>query len=81
MIDSATVLNGQTIAYTAYCLVIILVVAWFSWKVTGKGGNLVKPVFFYTFVAFLTVLGVSLHIVSSKTIPWVLEGASLTTLV
>jgi cytochrome c oxidase subunit II len=71
MVDSTMVLTGQTIAYTVYCLVIILLVAWFSWKVTGKGsGSAVKPALFYTFVGLLTVLGVSLHIVTYNTIPW-----------
>ena len=37
MVDSEMVLTGQTIAYTIYCIVIILLVAWFAWKVTGKG--------------------------------------------
>ena len=65
------VLTGQTIAYTFYCLVIILLVAWFAIKVTGKGKNTaVKPVLFYTFVGFLTVIGVSLHIITYNTIPW-----------
>jgi cytochrome c oxidase subunit II len=71
MVDSKMVLTGQTIAYTAYCIVIILLVAWFAWKVTGKGnGKGVKPALFYTFVGFLTVLGVSLHIITFNTIPW-----------
>ncbi len=71
MIDSEVVLTGQTLAYTFYCIVIILLVAWFSIKVTGKGKNIaVKPVWFYTFVGFLTVLGVSLHLVTYNTIPW-----------
>ena len=71
MVDSQMVLTGQTIAYTAYCIVIISLVAWFAWKVTGKGsGKGVKPALFYTFVGFLTVLGVSLHIITYNTIPW-----------
>jgi cytochrome c oxidase subunit 2 len=71
MVDSTMVLTGQTIAYTAYCLVIILTVAWFSWRVTAKGsGNAVRPVLFYTFTGLLTVLGVSLHIITYNTIPW-----------
>ena len=71
MVDSEMVLTGQTIAYTIYCSVIILVVAWFAWKVTGNGnGKGVKPALFYTFVGFLTVLGVSLHIITLNTIPW-----------
>jgi cytochrome c oxidase subunit 2 len=71
MVDSKMVLTGQTIAYTIYCIVIILLVAWFAWKVTGKGnGKGIKPGLFYTFVGFLTVLGVSLHIITYNTIPW-----------
>ena len=71
MVDSKMVLTGQTIAYTFYCIVIILLVAWFAWNITGKGtGKGVKPALFYTFVGFLTVLGVSLHLVTYNTIPW-----------
>ncbi|MCX6329953.1 MAG: cytochrome C oxidase subunit II [Bacteroidia bacterium] len=71
MVDSTMVLTGQTIAYTMYCLVIILLVIWFAIKVTGKGNNTaVKPALFYIFVGFLTILGVSLHIVTYNTIPW-----------
>lgn len=71
MIDSEVVLTGQTLAYTFYCIVIILLVAWFSIKVTGKGKSIaVKPLWFYTFVGFLTVLGVSLHLITYNTIPW-----------
>ncbi len=72
MVDSKMVLTGQTLAYTFYCLVIILLIAWFAFKVTGKGkSTVVKPALFYTFVGFLTVLGVSLHIITYNTIPWV----------
>ena len=47
MVDSKMVLTGQTLAYTLYCIVIILLVAWFSIKVTGKGKeHAVKPLFF-----------------------------------
>ncbi|MFN8241223.1 MAG: hypothetical protein U0X39_10815 [Bacteroidales bacterium] len=72
MVDSKMVLTGQTLAYTFYCLVIILLVAWFAYKVTRAGrSTAVKPAVFYTFVAFLTVLGVSLHLITYNTIPWV----------
>lgn len=70
MVDSTAVLTGQTLAYTFYCLVIILLVGWFAIRVTKPGKSKVKPVFFYTFVGFLTVLGVSLHIITYNTIPW-----------
>ena len=57
MVDSSLVLKGQTIAYTLYCLVIILVMGRFALHVTrGKSGT-VKPRLFYTFVGFLTALG------------------------
>jgi cytochrome c oxidase subunit 2 len=72
MVDSTVVLFGQTLAYTLYCVAMILVVGWVAWRLTkpGKGGG-VKPAVFFTFVAFLTVLGVSLHLITLKTIPWV----------
>ena len=71
MVDSKVVLTGQTLAYTFYCIVIILLVAWFAIKVTGKGKGLaVKPAIFYTFTGFLAVLGVSLHLITFNTIPW-----------
>ena len=71
MVDSNVVIYGQTIAYTFYCIVIILVMAWFAYRVTREGNaTFVKPKIFYTFVGFLTVLGVSLHIITFNTIPW-----------
>ena len=71
MVDSTVVIYGQTLAYTFYCIVIILIMAWFAYMVSKGGkGTFVKPVIFYTFVGFLTVLGVSLHIITYNTIPW-----------
>ncbi len=72
MIDSELVLNGQTTAYTIYAVVIILFILGFSYMITkpGKAGVL-KTSLFIVLVVFLTVLGVSLHITTSKTIPWV----------
>ena len=70
MVDSALVLKGQTIAYTCYTLVIMLVMVWFALRITKKGKSKVKPALFYTFVGFLTALGVSLHIITYNTIPW-----------
>ena len=72
MVDSSIVLWGQTVAYTLYCIVMILLVSWFGWRISREGkATAIKPSIFYTFVAFLTVLGVSLHLVTMKTIPWV----------
>jgi cytochrome c oxidase subunit 2 len=71
MVDSTLVLTGQTIAYTLYCLVIILLVGWFAFRVIRNDGNkAVKPALFFTFVGFLAVLGISLHIITYNTIPW-----------
>lgn len=71
MIDSNTVLTGQTIAYTIYVLVIMALMGWFAYKVTRNGGSgQVKPALFYSFVGLLVVIGVSLHIVTHETIPW-----------
>ena len=79
-VDSHTVLWGQTIMYTAYCLAIISVVAWFARKITRpKGSHDVTPKLFYAWVGFLALLGVSLHLLTYNTIPWVkddLHGAT-----
>jgi len=71
MIDSTTVLNGQTLAYTSYALAIILVMGWFGYNITRQGKSpFVKPALFYSFAGFLVILGVSLHIITYNTIPW-----------
>ncbi len=70
MVDSSLVLKGQTIAYTCYTIVIMLMMAWFSMRITKTGKSKVNPALFYTFVGFLVVLGVSLHIITYNTIPW-----------
>ncbi len=71
-VDSAVVLWGQTLAYTLYALAVIAVMAWFAHRVTRKDGEgRIRPGLFYGFVAFLVVCGVSLHIITYNTIPWV----------
>ena len=71
MIDSNTVLTGQTIAYTFYVLAILSLMGWFAFKITRPSkSNVVKPALFYSWVAFLVILGVSLHIITYNTIPW-----------
>jgi cytochrome c oxidase subunit 2 len=71
MVDSTTVLWGQTLAYTFYVLAIMLVMGWFARRVTQAGKSPdIKPAFFYSFVAFLVVLGTSLHFITYYTIPW-----------
>ncbi len=71
MVDSTIVLNGQTLAYTSYCLAILLVMGWFGYKITRPGkDNKIAKALFYSFTGMLVVLGVSLHIVTFNTIPW-----------
>lgn len=71
MVDSTVVLNGQTLAYTCYCLAILLVMGWFAYKITRPGkDNKIANALFYSFTGMLIVLGVSLHIVTFNTIPW-----------
>lgn len=71
MVDSTDVLHGMVWVYTAYALAIMSVMAWFGYKITRQGkGHPVKSALFYTWVAFLIVTGVSLHIFTYNTIPW-----------
>ena len=72
MVDSSVILNGQAIAYTIYAIVVLLFMAWFAMKITSKGkAGVLSNKLFAVLVIFLTVLGVSLHIATSNTIPWV----------
>jgi len=72
MIDSTVVLNGQAIAYTAYAIAVLLFMAWFAIKITSKGkAGVLKANLFLVLVIILIILGVSLHITTSSTIPWV----------
>ena len=71
MVDSTVVLWGQTVAYTLYVLAIMAIMGWFALRVTQDGPNTgIKPAYFYAFVTFLVVLGVSLHFITYYTIPW-----------
>jgi len=71
MVDSQIVLQGQTIAYSCYAIVIILLIAWFGLNITKSGkDNKVKNALFYSFTTMLVVLGVSLHLITYNTIPW-----------
>ncbi len=72
MVDSSVVLWGQTLAYTFYCLAILVLVGWFAVKVTKpkKKETMLKNGLFYSFVSMLVILGVSLHIITYNTIPW-----------
>ena len=72
MVDSSVVLNGQTIAYSIYAVAIIVLMLGFGYKITREGkSNLLKASLFYTLVGALVFLGVSLHLASNQTIPWV----------
>ncbi len=72
MVDSTVVLNGQTLGYTLYCIVIILLIGWFGWRLTRPGKvRGIKPAVFYGFVALLAIVGFSLHLITMQTIPWV----------
>ncbi len=72
MVDSTIVLYGQTIAYTFYAIVVLLFMAWFAGRITSDGkAGVLSTKLFAILVIFLTVLGVSLHIITSTTIPWV----------
>lgn len=81
MVSSDTVLWGQAIIYTIYVLAIMLLIGWFAYNLTRTGPSRVPPKLFYAFIGVLVVIGVSLHLVTYNTIPWVaddLHGDGLT---
>lgn len=71
MAESSDVLNGLIVVYSSYALAIISLMGWFGYQISRKGeGRLVSPGIFYTWVGFLVLLGVSIHIFTYSTIPW-----------
>lgn len=75
MVDSQMVLSGQALIYTFYVLAIISLMSWFAYRVTqspvsGKTPSGVSSKFFYSFVAVLIGMGVSIHLITYNTIPW-----------
>jgi cytochrome c oxidase subunit II len=71
-IDSSVVLWGQALIYTLYAFAVLIVMAGFAYKVTRSGAsNRVPTWFFVSWAALLVVVGVSLHVTTAKTIPWV----------
>lgn len=72
-VSPSTVLWGQFAIYTFYVLAVISLVAWFASRITKKKkeGRGIGPKVFYTWVGLLVVAGVSLHLTTYATIPWV----------
>ncbi len=71
MVDSSVVLWGQALVYTLYAGAVLLIMAVFAIKITRPGYAKVPTVLFTVWAIVLVVTGVSLHVVSSNTIPWV----------
>ena len=61
----------HAIIYTLYALAVLLVMAVFAIKVTRPGYSKVPTALFTVWAIILVVTGVSLHLVSANTIPWV----------
>jgi cytochrome c oxidase subunit 2 len=71
VVDSTVVLWGQAIIYTLYALAVLLIMAVFALLVTRPGSAKVPKALFTAWAVVLIVTGVSIHLVSANTIPWV----------
>ena len=72
MTDSKDVLDALFWVYTIYSVAIISLIGWFGYRVTTKGeGKVVSRSVFYTYVSLLIFIGVTVHIYTFNTIPWV----------
>jgi len=72
-VNSSTVLWGQFIIYTIYCLAAISLIAWFATRIIRENNTSkfqVSPKLFYTWIGLLLCIGVGLHITTLLTIPW-----------
>jgi cytochrome c oxidase subunit II len=71
-IDSSVVLWGQAVVYTLYACAVLVVMGAFAYKVTRDGTSKSVPTWFFaTWVVILVIAGVSLHLTTARTIPWV----------
>jgi cytochrome c oxidase subunit 2 len=72
VVDSSVVLWGQTLLYTFYALAVLSVMGWFAIKVTSAGTAAPVPrKYGYAWLGLLVVIGVTLHLFTYNTIPWV----------
>ncbi len=71
MVDSSVVLWGQALVYTLYAGAVLLIMAVFAIMVTRPGTATVPKILFTVWAIILVVTGVSIHLVTSNTIPWV----------
>lgn len=71
MVDSSVVLWGQAIIYTLYAFAVLIVMAVFTYHVVRKGPSRVPTWFFLAWAGLLVVTGVSIHLFTANTIPWV----------
>lgn len=71
MVDSSVVLWGQALVYTLYACAVLLIMGVFAIMITRPGSARVPKVLFTAWAIVLAVTGVSIHLVTSNTIPWV----------
>jgi len=72
VIDSSVVLWGQALIYTLYAFAVLIVVGVFAYRITRPGGTPRVPTWFFLgWAGLLVITGVSLHLVTANTIPWV----------
>jgi cytochrome c oxidase subunit 2 len=65
------VLWGQAIVYTLYAFAVLIVMGVFAYHVVRTGPARVPTRLFLGWAGLLVVTGVSLHLVTANTIPWV----------
>ena len=73
MADSIDVLLTTKIIYSIYAIIIISLFAWFAFRLksNAKSTFFSRPGLFYSYIGLLVFIGVSLHILTFKKIPWV----------
>lgn len=72
MLDSIGVLNTLHLAYSIYAIAIMLLFAWFGFRLRGgETRKLLRPGIFYAFIGLLVFAGIFIHILTFNKIPWV----------
>ncbi|MCW8895830.1 MAG: cytochrome C oxidase subunit II [Sulfurimonas sp.] len=73
MADSVDVLSTLKLVYTIYALAAISLIGWYAYRITqdGESKKVVKPVYFWSYVSVLVVIGTGLHFLTFNVVPWV----------
>ncbi|MCX7955027.1 MAG: hypothetical protein N3A01_07555 [Bacteroidales bacterium] len=73
MVTTDIVAKGLIAMYTIYAIIAMLIIAWFGYMVTKDANKktFIPKSLFYSFFVILIIIGITLHLFTMHTLPWV----------